>query len=211
MTSSTTSDEAGAPRKSALPMALTLTRLALAPIVAGLILAAGYGVFTLGVAFAGWAYAAAAALFAVAALTDWFDGRLARKLDAVSPLGAALDHVADKALTAAALMALAATVMPFDLVLAAMILVVRDLVIGGLREGLPGHMPVDAFGKIKAAAAMGGVTLYLAFQAAAHFGAAPVAVLEGLVWGGRTLIWMAALLSLASAGRYAASAFARRD
>ena len=43
-----------------------------------------------------WRYAATAVLFALAAVTDWLDGYLARKLDQTTPFGAFLDPVADK-------------------------------------------------------------------------------------------------------------------
>ncbi len=53
-----------------------------------------------------WTHAAAAALFALGAITDWLDGYLARKLDQVSRFGAFLDPVADKLLVAVALVLL---------------------------------------------------------------------------------------------------------
>lgn len=189
-------------------MALTLARLALAPIVAALIFLAGHGIFTHGIAFAGLLYAGACALFVVAALTDWADGALARKLGAVTPLGAALDHIADKALTAAAFIALTATVLPLDLAIAGLVLIVRDLAIGGLREALPGALPVDRLGKLKAASAMAGLAAYLAFQAVSLLGG-PLIALQGLIWLARTLIWGAALLSLLSGGRYVMGALRR--
>lgn len=88
-----------------LPNALTLARLMLAPIVAFALWRAytlpaeaapeGYGAAV--DAAHGWALAAAL-LFAVAALTDLFDGMAARALDAHSKFGRVLDPIADKAL-----------------------------------------------------------------------------------------------------------------
>ena len=43
-----------------------------------------------------WAYMGSAIVFAVAAITDWLDGFLARRWDQSTPLGAFLDPVADK-------------------------------------------------------------------------------------------------------------------
>ncbi len=186
---------------------LTIARLILAPVVAGLIVWAGYGVFRHGLIFAGLVYGAAATLFVIAALTDWLDGMLARRLNAVTPLGAALDHIADKLLTAGAMIALAATVFPLDLIVATLVLVLRDLAVSGLREGYGDKLPVDGFGKVKAAAAMIGVAFYLAFQAAGVLGAPPYLLL-GLVWLARSLIWTAALLALFSAARYLRTALA---
>lgn len=202
MTSSTTSAES--PARARLPTALTLVRLALAPAIAALILLAGQSIYSLGLGFAGLCYIAACALFVVAAATDWLDGALARRLGAVSALGAALDHVADKALIAAALVALAATALPLDLIVAGLILILRDLVIGGLREAMPGRLAVDSFGKYKAAAAMAGIAFYLAFQAASILGGG-LLLLQALIWLARTLIWTGALLALLSAGRYLTS------
>ncbi|MDX2312434.1 MAG: CDP-alcohol phosphatidyltransferase family protein, partial [Gammaproteobacteria bacterium] len=53
-----------------------------------------------------WTHLAAAALFALGAITDWLDGYLARKLDQTSVFGAFLDPVADKLLVATALVLL---------------------------------------------------------------------------------------------------------
>lgn len=78
-----------------IPNVLTLLRLAVIPLVVGLF-------------FLPWPYAhqAAAVLFAVAAITDWFDGWLARQLGQTSKFGAFLDPVADKLLVAVALVML---------------------------------------------------------------------------------------------------------
>lgn len=65
---------------------LTLSRLALAPLIFGLI---AYG-----------AYLAAVGVFAVAALTDWFDGQIARRLGINSAVGRQLDPLVDKVLVA---------------------------------------------------------------------------------------------------------------
>jgi len=55
-----------------------------------------------------WAHALATGLFILAALTDWLDGYLARRLEQTSPFGAFLDPVADKLMIAAALVLLVA-------------------------------------------------------------------------------------------------------
>ena len=53
-----------------------------------------------------WSYLAASAVFAIAAVTDWLDGYLARKLQQSTPFGAFLDPVADKLMVAVALVLL---------------------------------------------------------------------------------------------------------
>lgn len=191
-------------------MMLTLTRIALGPIVAGLILWAASVLYSDRL-LAGFIYALAAILFIIAALTDWLDGWLARKLDAVTPLGAALDHSADKVLVICALVALAYAALPLSLVVASVIILARDVAIAGLREGLAASgraPPVSRIGKWKAAAEMAGVASFLAFQAAALLGAAP-SIVQGLDWAARLLIWAAAGLALFSGARYAAAAFKR--
>ncbi len=78
-----------------VPNTLTVLRIALIPV---LVL-----VFYLPVP---WANLASTAVFGLAALTDWFDGYLARKLGQSSPFGAFLDPVADKLIVAVALVML---------------------------------------------------------------------------------------------------------
>lgn len=118
---------------SRLPNALTLFRLAAAPGVA--------------VAFAVLprpaADLAAFALFALAALTDYVDGWLARKLDAITPLGRMMDPIADKAMVAIALATLLAVhgADPWLLLPAAAILF-RETAVSGLREFLAGRVVV---------------------------------------------------------------------
>lgn len=195
--------------KSSLPMMLTIARLIAGPVCAGLVLWSDQILYRQGLEPAALLYGAAFALFTLAALSDWLDGVLARKLGAVSELGAALDHVADKVLVGVTLLALAYTALPVDLVIAAIVLVGRDLFVAGLREGLKGRsLSVDQFGKIKAAAAMAGVAIFLANQTAAMANGS-LATLQITGWLARALIWMAALISLWSGARYVRAALGR--
>jgi cardiolipin synthase (CMP-forming) len=190
-----------------LPTILTLLRMAMGPLASGLILWAASVTYA-DPLLAGFIYALTLIVFALAAATDWLDGWIARKFDAVTPLGAALDHVADKVLVACVLLALAYAALPLSLVVAAVIILARDLAIAGLREGLSaqgGALPVGPWGKWKAAAEMAGVCAFLAYKASALL-LAPVHFVLGLDWAARTLLWTAALLALISAGQYAASA-----
>jgi CDP-diacylglycerol--glycerol-3-phosphate 3-phosphatidyltransferase len=72
-----------------------------------------------------------ALVFAVACITDFFDGYLARKYNSVTPLGALLDPIADKMLVAAALLLLAHAKIVFPLL--AGILICRDIAVSGIR------------------------------------------------------------------------------
>lgn len=190
-----------------LPTTLTVIRMLLGPIVAGLVLWAADSLYA-DPLLSGFIYALALILFALAASTDWLDGWLARKFGAVTPLGAALDHIADKVLVACVLIALAYASLPFWLVIPAIIILGRDVAIAGLREGLSAQgvsLPVSELGKWKAAAEMAGICAFLAFQSAALLDA-PANVVLGLDWAARILLWVAAALALISAGQYALSA-----
>jgi CDP-diacylglycerol--glycerol-3-phosphate 3-phosphatidyltransferase len=193
-----------------LPLILTLSRIAFGPIIAGLILWAAESLYSDRL-LAGFIFALACILFALAALTDWLDGYLARKYDAVTPLGAALDHCADKVLVTCALVALAYSSLPLHLTAAAVIILGRDVLIAGLREGLSASgraLPVSLIGKWKAAAEMAGVASFLAFQSAAIL-LAPASTVLGLDWAARVLLWGAAALALISGAQYGAALFKR--
>jgi CDP-diacylglycerol--glycerol-3-phosphate 3-phosphatidyltransferase len=197
--------EADAPagrKPSAAPTMLTAARIVAAPVVAALVLWAHESAFTLGPARSALIYTIAAALFIAAALTDLIDGWLARKLDAVTPFGAALDHAADKALVASALVALSYALFPLSLVAAALILIIRDIAVAGLREALAASgkaPPVGRIGKVKAFAEMAGVAAALCLPAAAY--AAPP-VLDALSGAAHGFLWAAAVLALWSAALY---------
>jgi cardiolipin synthase (CMP-forming) len=190
-----------------LPTMLTIFRIAMGPVLAALILWASLSLHTDRL-LAGFIYALCFILFALAAATDWLDGRLARAYHAVTPLGAALDHSADKVLIVCVMVALAYASLPLVLVAAAVIIIGRDVAVAGLREGLSSSgrsLPVSELGKWKAAAEMAGVGAFLAFQSAALL-SAPESVIIGLDWAARLLLWAAALLALISGYQYAAAA-----
>lgn len=113
-----------------------------------------------------WAHPLATGLFILAAITDWLDGYLARKLDQFSPFGAFLDPVADKLMIAAALVLLLADSQVLARVLDArlfafVILVIlgREITVSALREwmaelGKRSHVAVSLLGKVKTLAQM---------------------------------------------------------
>ncbi len=105
-------------------------------------------------------FTAAAILFALAAITDWFDGRLARRWGVSSRFGAFLDTTADKVLVSAALIALVAVHRASPWV--ALIIIGREFAILGLRlavvgEGLEFH--TSMVGKWKATVQFAAITL----------------------------------------------------
>jgi CDP-diacylglycerol--glycerol-3-phosphate 3-phosphatidyltransferase len=126
---------------SALLLRLTSVRIALVPAVMGLILLEG-----------DWRHAetVAGAVFAVAAVTDFVDGYLARRWTVTSSLGSFLDTTADKLLASGALIALVAIDRTSAWIAA--VIVARELVILALRgvvatEG--GKLEPSVWGKLK--------------------------------------------------------------
>ena len=106
-----------------LPNILTLLRVAAIPL---LVVLAQFA--------APWGSWGAAGLFAVAALTDWFDGWLARRSGQITAFGAFLDPVADKLIVATALVLLTARFDTLLITLSACVVIGREIVISALRE-----------------------------------------------------------------------------
>lgn len=110
-----------------------------------------------------WSYLASAVVFAIAAVTDWLDGYLARKWQQSTPFGAFLDPVADKLMVAVALVLLvgehATQHASLWLSIPATIIIGREIVVSALREwmaelGARAHVAVSNLGKWKTAAQM---------------------------------------------------------
>ncbi|MEM7542639.1 MAG: CDP-diacylglycerol--glycerol-3-phosphate 3-phosphatidyltransferase [Pseudomonadota bacterium] len=106
-----------------------------------------------------WSAFAAGTIFGVAAITDWLDGYLARRLDQTSPLGAFLDPVADKLMVAVVLIMLLEANPSQLLALPAAVIIGREIAVSALREwmaeiGARGKVAVSSLGKIKTAAQM---------------------------------------------------------
>ena len=123
-----------------IPNILTLLRLIAAPGVAVMFL-----YFT-----RPYADALAMVLFIAAAVTDWFDGYLARAWGQETKLGAMLDPIADKAMVVIALMVIVAfsSWSPW-LVLPATVILFREVFVSGLREYLSGTLKVTRLAKWK--------------------------------------------------------------
>jgi CDP-diacylglycerol--glycerol-3-phosphate 3-phosphatidyltransferase len=208
MTTSTPAPEQSPQGDASLPLALTIFRILAAPLVAGLILWGHAIAFDQGPRAMGEAYAAALLVFILAAVSDLADGWLARKRNAVTPIGAALDHTADKALTALTLIAMIYALLPLPLVIAAMILIGRDIAVAGLREALADSgqaPPVSAMGKAKAMLAMVGIAAALLQSVLAAFAADP-ALIQFIIAAAHALLWAAAAVALWSGWGYLASA-----
>ena len=114
----------------------------------------------------GWSYLAAAAIFVVAALSDWLDGYLARKWDQHTAFGAFFDPVADKLIVSIALVMLVEEHASMWLALPAMVIVGREVVISALREwmaelGKRTSVAVSYIGKLKTTLQMIAITVLL--------------------------------------------------
>jgi len=138
-----------------LPNLLTLFRIALVPVFLVLFFAP-----------VSWAREGCAAVFALAAVTDWLDGYFARRMGLVSPIGAFLDPVADKLMVAAALVLLVQADPTLWLALPAVVIIGREITVSAVREwmaelGARAQVAVSVVGKFKTAAQMVAVILLL--------------------------------------------------
>lgn len=175
-----TGDSPGAPSaKAAMPNALTVLRAALVPVIVALLFVGGEA--------ARWA---AAAIFAVAAVTDSLDGWVARRYRVESRWGKLADPVADKVLIIGSLGALAwLGELPWW---AVAVIVAREVAVTVQRQVLLGRglvMPASVFGKAKTVSQVVAVTLYLVPSV-------PQAIAT-------VALWIAVVLTVASGLEYA--------
>jgi CDP-diacylglycerol--glycerol-3-phosphate 3-phosphatidyltransferase len=129
-----------------LPNSLTVTRIFLVPLLVVVLLTKFEGRQILGIP----KEIVGAAIFAIASLTDWADGYLARRRKQITPLGQVIDPLADKLLTSAALISL----VQMDLAQSWMVAVIigREFAVTTLRSLAYARgvvMPASPLGKIK--------------------------------------------------------------
>jgi len=164
-----------------IPTTLTVMRIFLIPVL----------VVVFYLPFA-WVPIACTAIFAFAALTDWADGYLARRLSQVSTLGAFLDPVADKLMVAVTLVLLLHRDPALWLAIPAAIIISREIVVSALRElmaefGQRATVAVAALGKIKTVSQMVALSLMLYRQ---DLGPIP------MYWVGIVLLYLATVLTI---------------
>ncbi|MGX0902483.1 cardiolipin synthase [Roseovarius sp. MBR-79] len=205
-----------------VPNILTMIRLLAAPGVAVMFL-----YFTR--PYADWF---ALILFVGAAITDWFDGYLARNWKQVTKIGTMLDPIADKAMVVIALMVIVgySSMSPW-LVLPATVILFREVFVSGLREFLgdtAGTLRVTQLAKWKTTAQMIAIAVLFAQGVFEHyfgmsiFGMDEALVMgildgqvedvlglwwkyEGMIWSGNigvVLLWIAAALTLITGADY---------
>ena len=139
-------------------------------------------------------------LFTLAAFTDYLDGKLARSLNEESKLGALLDPIADKIIVAVALMLLIHNETIKDTtLLAALIIIGREILVSGLREFLASlqlSLPVSSLSKAKTFIQMFSLSVLLSGEPGNLF-------LFG--YGkdiGLFLLWLSAIITLYTGYKY---------
>jgi CDP-diacylglycerol---glycerol-3-phosphate 3-phosphatidyltransferase len=146
-----------------LPNILTLLRIALIPVFI-LVYYSAWELYNL----------AAAAIFGLAAATDWVDGYVARKYNLITAFGAFLDPVADKLIVVAAMVMLVEVHATPWFALPAIVIIGREIVISALREwmaemGYRGTVAVAMIGKVKTWVQMVAIALLLAAKPEQEF------------------------------------------
>ncbi len=143
------------------PILLTWLRVALIPLVVGVFYLPDTWLdpFQKGLA--------STLIFIVAAITDWFDGFLARRWNQTSSFGAFLDPVADKLMVAGALLVLVQLGRVNAVI--AFVIIGREITISALREwmaiiGASKSVAVSSLGKIKTAAQMVAIPMLLYYD-----------------------------------------------
>jgi CDP-diacylglycerol--glycerol-3-phosphate 3-phosphatidyltransferase len=175
-----------------LPNFITIARILLIPFFVGLYMAQQ-----------DWSIFASGVLFALAAVTDWLDGYLARRMNQTTPFGAFLDPVADKLIVVSALIVLITYHHNAWLTIPSLIIVGREIVISALREWMAEMndsvaIAVSYLGKVKTTLQMIAITLLLIV---------PVESQSIAMTMGYTLLYLAAVMTLWSMWQYLRAAW----
>jgi len=165
-----------------LPNILTLLRVAAIPL---LVIVAGFP-HPLGTLVA-------AAIFGLAAITDWIDGWLARRSGQMTAFGAFLDPVADKLIVATALVLLTDRFDYWLITVSACVIIGREIVVSALREwmaqvGQTAAVKVSLIAKVKTAMQMIAISLLLALT--------PLTEPRLFYWIGVLILLIAVVLTL---------------
>lgn len=165
------------------PTAITLFRIALIP----LFVVVFYLPF-------GWSNVAATCIFAIASISDWFDGYLARTMQQESPFGAFLDPVADKLMVVVIIVLLVEAHPSIYIALPSVVIVAREISISALREwmaelGSRTTVKVSFIGKSKTVAQMMALGFMIFYE---PFLGLPIFAI------GLAIYYMAAILTIAS-------------
>lgn len=154
-------------------------------------------------------------LYTLAALSDWFDGYLARKYNVCTKIGGVMDHIGDKLLVVNTLITLTVMMPVWFIIIPVIIMIARELYISGLREFLGTQkieMPVPkarfSMGKIKTTLQMIAIAAFLLMFAISTL-INPGITNKTLLWSILILpqigiygIWLALIASIWSATEY---------
>ena len=170
-----------------IPNIITFIRIFLIPIILYLLFSENPNIVLI-----------AGLLFIVSSVSDYFDGYLARTLNQSSKLGTLLDPIADKLLIASVIVVLVDTGVISNIhVVPAIIILLREIAISGLREFLAKlntDMPVSKLAKYKTTFQMVSLSILiisLGFE------------LNDLLWNiGLTTLWIAAIITVLSGYNY---------
>ena len=170
-----------------IPNIITFIRIFLIPIILYLLFSENPNIVLI-----------AGLLFIISSVSDYFDGYLARTLNQSSKLGTLLDPIADKLLVASVIIVLVDTGVISNIhVVPAIIILLREIAISGLREFLAKlntDMPVSRLAKYKTTFQMVSLSILiisLGFE------------LNDLLWNiGLITLWIAAIITLLSGYNY---------
>ena len=170
-----------------VPNLVTMSRIILIPLIIGLYYVPGEWLSLES------KNTAAATVFILAAVTDWLDGYLARRLNQMSAFGAFLDPVADKLIVVGALVVLLSLEPSRVDPLVALIIIGREIAVSALREwmaqiGASKSVAVHMLGKVKTTVQMIAIPFLL-------FDGTLFGLLDTRLWG-TWLIWIAAILTV---------------
>ena len=144
--------------------------------------------------------------FVIAAVTDFFDGWLARKLDAVSVWGAILDPIGDKVLVCGAILGLLAMGGQPAVVLPAGLMLFREFTVSALREVGAGRgvkLPVTMLAKWKTTLQLTALAAELLVASWGAFGLPPEPAIEQPVTlFAHGLMWLATIVTLITGAQY---------
>ena len=145
--------------------------------------------------FFGWT---AFILFCVASITDYFDGYLARIRNEVTNFGTFLDPIADKLLVASVILILTSKGVIADWeTIPALIILLREITVSGLREYLAGikvSVPVSRIAKLKTLLQLSALALLILSESITN--------IVSIVYLGKLFLWIAGLLTLYTAYDY---------
>lgn len=152
-----------------------------------------------------WSHQVASSIFAISAITDLFDGYLARNLHQVTRFGTFLDPIADKLVVAVSLVLIVAELGRWYVAIPAAIIIGRELAVSGLREwmaelGRRSKLAVTWLTKVKTAIQMVAIWMLLYYHPRIPYNL--VYLIFGLI-----LLYLAAFITIWSMFRYLRAAW----